>query len=324
MPINSNTSSRLWADSANAIWYHKLGNQKQFPIPHTTPCEVQTSTHFYLCFWFCGQKQLAQVLIDADYTNLHHWGEVSSARWSKSLYVINPVGQSLKTTFTFAGFVKLTPCSESQMFEESNTFQSMNENPVSPGRPSSSTMTAGAGNGEDSTNSSKWKSFLRVATSPKIVSTKSSSTSEKSFKGFKYPLRVNSSTHSVSRQRRIVSMLFVVVLEFFVCWTPIFIVDTLSLYRPDVVYGKSRNVSQWIEIDIISACHLLCFCSSCTNPVTYCFMNRRFRRHFMVLFRCRNETTGGEKRLPRATIESECGKPRETCVHYRDGKKQRK
>lgn len=108
------------------------------------------------------------------------------------------------------------------------------------------------------------------------------------YRDHKQPLRINSSSIMVqSRQRRIVAMLCVVVIEFFVCWTPILIMDTLSLYIPDVIYGCRLNMSKWIKIDLISVCHLIFFCSSCTNPVTYCFMNRRFRRHFFSLFHCR-------------------------------------
>ena len=95
------------------------------------------------------------------------------------------------------------------------------------------------------------------------------------------------SYHGTSRQRRIITMLFVVVIEFFICWSPIFLLDTMALYRPELVYGTSQKVSNWIGIDIISVCHLLCFCSTCNNPITYCFMNKRFRDHFSSLFRCR-------------------------------------
>ncbi|KAF7489586.1 Cholecystokinin receptor type A [Sarcoptes scabiei] len=100
-------------------------------------------------------------------------------------------------------------------------------------------------------------------------------------------LRINyNNQRGSNRQRRIITMLFVVVIEFFICWSPIFILDTMALYRPAMVYGTSKKFSDWIGIDIISLCHLLCFCSSCTNPITYCFMNRRFRDHFKSLFRC--------------------------------------
>lgn len=33
--------------------------------------------------------------------------------------------------------------------------------------------------------------------------------------------------------------------------------------------------------------------SSCTNPITYCFMNKRFRLHFFALFRCKKGASMG-------------------------------
>jgi hypothetical protein len=84
-----------------------------------------------------------------------------------------------------------------------------------------------------------------------------------------------------ARQRRVVKMLFVVVLEFFICWTPIYAINTIALYWPKLIYkGLGYNG--------ISFFHLLAFFSSCTNPITYCFMNSKFRESFLLLFRCQN------------------------------------
>jgi hypothetical protein len=84
-----------------------------------------------------------------------------------------------------------------------------------------------------------------------------------------------------ARQRRVIKMLFVVVLEFFICWTPIYTINTIALYSPKLIYkGLGYNG--------ISFFHLLAFFSSCTNPITYCFMNSKFRESFLLLFRCKN------------------------------------
>lgn len=70
-------------------------------------------------------------------------------------------------------------------------------------------------------------------------------------------LRVNSNFETIqARQRRVVVMLCVVVVEFFLCWTPIFCIDTMALYAPETVYSSSRTLANWIGIDLISACHL--------------------------------------------------------------------
>lgn len=74
-------------------------------------------------------------------------------------------------------------------------------------------------------------------------------------------------------------MLFVVVLEFFICWTPLYVINTIALFNPTLVYHTFGYSS-------ISFCQLLAYSSSCCNPITYCFMNRGFRKAFLNLFRC--------------------------------------
>lgn len=74
-------------------------------------------------------------------------------------------------------------------------------------------------------------------------------------------------------------MLFVVVLEFFICWTPLYVINTISLFEPKAVY-------QSLGYTAISFFQLLSFSSSCCNPITYCFMNIGFRKAFLNLFRC--------------------------------------
>jgi hypothetical protein len=86
---------------------------------------------------------------------------------------------------------------------------------------------------------------------------------------------------AAARQRRSISMLFVVVLEFFICWTPIYTINTIAIYSPNLIYkGLGYNG--------ISFFHLLAFFSSCTNPIIYCFMSSKFRENFLSLFRCKN------------------------------------
>ena len=78
-------------------------------------------------------------------------------------------------------------------------------------------------------------------------------------------------------------MLFVVVLEFFVCWTPLYVINTLALFWPHLVYrGK-------IGYKMISFCQLLAYTSGCCNPITYCFMNKGFRNSFIRLFKFFNK-----------------------------------
>ncbi|XP_065317870.1 cholecystokinin receptor type A-like isoform X2 [Gordionus sp. m RMFG-2023] len=70
---------------------------------------------------------------------------------------------------------------------------------------------------------------------------------------------------------KIIRMLIVIVLEFFICWTPLYLIntwvthDSLSFY-----FGAGYYLSRHAYI-----IHLLAYLSCCLNPITYCFMNRR-------------------------------------------------
>ena len=97
-------------------------------------------------------------------------------------------------------------------------------------------------------------------------------------------LRSTHSEKSILAKKRVIRMLFVVVLEFFVCWTPIFIVNILALYIPNELYKTLGGYG-------ISFLHLLSYASSCCNPITYCFMNRRFVQAFLHVFGCRKVHT---------------------------------
>lgn len=92
-------------------------------------------------------------------------------------------------------------------------------------------------------------------------------------------IRCNQETSRRIQQKRVIKMLFVVVLEFFLCWTPLHAINTLSLFYPKLVYVDIGY--RWL-----SFFQLLAFMSSCVNPITYCFMNRNFRRSFLDLFKC--------------------------------------
>lgn len=85
-------------------------------------------------------------------------------------------------------------------------------------------------------------------------------------------------------------MLFVVVLEFFLCWTPLYVINTITLFDHKIVY-------QNLGYTAISFFQLLAYSSSCCNPITYCFMNIGFRKAFLNLFRCLKGTTEPARRV---------------------------
>ncbi|XP_076273639.1 cholecystokinin receptor-like isoform X2 [Rhynchophorus ferrugineus] len=92
-------------------------------------------------------------------------------------------------------------------------------------------------------------------------------------------LRRTNAERSLCNKKRVIKMLCVVVLEFFICWTPLYIINTVVLFDKDFVYNN-------IGYTGISFLQLLAYTSSCCNPITYCFMNCGFRKSFLKLFKC--------------------------------------
>lgn len=92
-------------------------------------------------------------------------------------------------------------------------------------------------------------------------------------------LRRTNAERSLLNKKRVIKMLFAVVLEFFICWTPLYTINTIALFDPSIVYNNLGYTG-------ISFCQLLAYSSSCCNPITYCFMNCGFRKSFVNLFRC--------------------------------------
>lgn len=88
---------------------------------------------------------------------------------------------------------------------------------------------------------------------------------------------------SLQNKKRVVKMLFVVVLEFFICWTPLFTVITWEILD---IPSSRRNLTSMTK----SYIQLLAYTSTCCNPITYCFMNSRFRQGFISAFRCRRHS----------------------------------
>ncbi|XP_055843098.1 cholecystokinin receptor-like isoform X2 [Episyrphus balteatus] len=105
------------------------------------------------------------------------------------------------------------------------------------------------------------------------------------FKEFSYStrrkqgLRRTNIEKSLQNKKRVIKMLFMVVLEFFICWTPLYTINTISMFSPSLVY-------QNLGYSGVIFFQLLAYSSSCCNPITYCFMNRGFRKAFLNLFRC--------------------------------------
>nr|7F8X_A Chain A, Cholecystokinin receptor type A,Endolysin [synthetic construct] len=80
-------------------------------------------------------------------------------------------------------------------------------------------------------------------------------------------------------KKRVIRMLIVIVVLFFLCWMPIFSANAWRAY--DTASAERR-----LSGTPISFILLLSYTSSCVNPIIYCFMNKRFRLGFMATFPC--------------------------------------
>ena len=132
-------------------------------------------------------------------------------------------------------------------------------------------------------NESHNKMKLKNHSSLQSIKTRSSSSKSltkcRSFTTTNSRLRKTTSEKSLQNKKRIIKMLTVVVLEFFICWSPLYIVNTLYMYFPSFLY---RNLGG----GAISGIQLLAYSSSCCNPITYCFMNANFRKAFLSTISC--------------------------------------
>ena len=101
----------------------------------------------------------------------------------------------------------------------------------------------------------------------------------------------NSSSRITKEDIRLTRTLFVTVLGYFLCWTPLLVIDFVDMARG----GWSHD--RWVYIMYID-CGLL---SSCINPFIYGAMNRIFRSEYKKLLRVRNRTEEDNKRETAAT-----------------------
>ncbi|KAM7347911.1 uncharacterized protein ACRADG_007392 [Cochliomyia hominivorax] len=91
-------------------------------------------------------------------------------------------------------------------------------------------------------------------------------------------LRRSNLEKNLESKKRVVKMLFVLVLEFFICWTPLYVINTVAMFIGPAIY-------EYVDYTTISFFQLLAYSSSCCNPITYCFMNASFRRAFVDTFK---------------------------------------
>nr|BBA25539.1 cholecystokinin-1 receptor [Pagrus major] len=88
----------------------------------------------------------------------------------------------------------------------------------------------------------------------------------------------SSSTANLMAKKRVIRMLLVIVFLFFLCWTPVFVVNAWQAFDRRSAYRLTGAP--------ISFIHLLSYTSACVNPIIYCFMNKRFRQGMIATFTC--------------------------------------
>ncbi|XP_064609689.1 cholecystokinin receptor-like isoform X2 [Liolophura sinensis] len=92
-------------------------------------------------------------------------------------------------------------------------------------------------------------------------------------------VRQSNAEKTRASKKRVIRMLFVIVLEFFICWTPLYVVITWKVF-------DYRSAHQHISSFGDSFIYLLAYVSSCCNPITYCFMHKKFRQSFITTCKC--------------------------------------
>uniref|UniRef100_A0A915AR34 G-protein coupled receptors family 1 profile domain-containing protein n=1 Tax=Parascaris univalens TaxID=6257 RepID=A0A915AR34_PARUN len=93
-------------------------------------------------------------------------------------------------------------------------------------------------------------------------------------------LRSTHSEKAIVAKQRVIRMLIVIVIIFFCCWTPNYmwwlLLTAQDSFKAFDVWNSQLN----------TAITVLCYISSCANPITYCFLNQKFRTALLLSFGC--------------------------------------
>ncbi|XP_054644071.1 cholecystokinin receptor isoform X2 [Dunckerocampus dactyliophorus] len=91
--------------------------------------------------------------------------------------------------------------------------------------------------------------------------------------------RRNTSEAKLEAKKRVIRMLVVIVVLFFLCWMPLYCANTWRAF-------DDRSAKKALSGTPIAFIHLLSYTSACVNPIIYCFMNTRFRKALFATFSC--------------------------------------
>ncbi|XP_038835379.1 cholecystokinin receptor-like [Salvelinus namaycush] len=101
--------------------------------------------------------------------------------------------------------------------------------------------------------------------------------------------RSNTSEAKLLAKKRVIRMLIVTAVLFFLCWMPLYTANTWKAFH----ISSAHRLLSGAPISFI---HLLSYTSACVNPVIYCFMNTRFRKALLTTFaHCRPPCCRGRR-----------------------------
>ncbi|KAL5968550.1 Neuropeptide SIFamide receptor [Taenia solium] len=116
---------------------------------------------------------------------------------------------------------------------------------------------------------------------------------------------------------KIIKMLAIVVINFCICWLPLFTIFNIIKFSPTylavdfntstkatdeessmLVESNDDNLMRVIFL-VVPFAQLLGSANSCVNPWIYCFYSKRYRRGFKRVFLCRSMKAVSVRRPPR-------------------------
>ncbi|XP_061579346.1 cholecystokinin receptor [Cololabis saira] len=119
--------------------------------------------------------------------------------------------------------------------------------------------------------------YVNVVKRPHSVEMSAMATSSKMIKAERP--RSNTSEAKLEAKKRVIRMLVVIVVLFFICWMPLYCANTWRAFDD----SSAKRALSGAPIAFI---HLLSYTSACVNPIIYCFMNKRFRKALLSTFSC--------------------------------------
>uniref|UniRef100_A0A0K0F6H5 G_PROTEIN_RECEP_F1_2 domain-containing protein n=1 Tax=Strongyloides venezuelensis TaxID=75913 RepID=A0A0K0F6H5_STRVS len=99
--------------------------------------------------------------------------------------------------------------------------------------------------------------------------------------GIETTIRSTHSSKIILTKQRLIRMLIVIVIIFFICWTPTYIywlmVSASDYFSDGTLWNDNVNL-------ILTS---ISYVATCANPITYCFLNAKFRNALLHVWGCK-------------------------------------